>query len=117
MTLVIVFTWILPLSLYAQGDAIDMTSTPKHGCQEVDVHCKCTNPEKDFVVKGQKLGRTNPGEPGECKTKKEIDASASQMPIAYCLPTGAQKDSRKGMSRCTATWKCVKACTIKPGYK
>lgn len=92
-------------------------SPSKKGCRMVDVHCKCTNPDRDFVVENQKLGRANLGEPGECRTSKEIDASAAQMPVAYCLKGESVKDTRLGASKCTATWTCKEACEIEPGLK
>jgi hypothetical protein len=82
------------------------------GCRVIDVHCKCTNPTKDFVVENQKLGRTNPGEPGECKSKPDVDAQAGKMPIAYCLGSESVKDVRKGESQCTATWSCQEPCAL-----
>ncbi len=107
-----------PQSAMSQGtDIRTESSAPKHGCSVVDVHCKCTNPNKDFVVENQKLGRSNPGEPGECKRSKEIDASAAQMPIAYCLKGESIKDSRQGTSKCTATWTCKEACEIPTGLR
>lgn len=99
----------------AQGDSIRTEpSPPKQGCRKIDVRCQCVNPEKDFVVKGQKLGKTNPGERGECQSSKDINASAEKMPVAYCLGSQSVKDVRKGQSKCTATWTCVEPCTIKP---
>lgn len=95
---------------------IGTSTAPKQGCRAVDVHCKCINPEKDFVVKNQPLGKVNPtaGDKGECKTKPEIDSQAKKLPIAYCLKgISGVKDERKGVSQCTATWTCAEACVIK----
>jgi hypothetical protein len=97
---------------FAQASSGSSDSGLRQGCRVIDVHCKCTNPEKNFVVENQKLGRTNPGEPGECKLKPEIDAQAEKMPIAYCLRSESVKDVRKGESQCTATWTCKEACTL-----
>jgi hypothetical protein len=108
----VVFTMVLvqPAWVFAK---VSSASSPRQGCRVIDVHCYCTNPAKDFVVQNQKLGRSNPGEPGECKTKVDVDASAKQMPIAYCLKGESVKDARKGESKCTANWTCKKPCTIK----
>lgn len=103
---------ILPNGLLAQESGTEGTQSKRHGCRVIDVHCKCTNPDRDFVVENQKLGRTNPGEPGECKLKPEIDAQAEKMPIAYCLKGASVKDSRKGESQCKATWTCKEPCTL-----
>jgi len=95
---------------------VGTSTAPKQGCRAVDVHCKCINPEKNFVVKNQPLGKVNPvaGDKGECKTKPEIDSQAKKLPIAYCLRgTSGVKDERKGASQCTATWTCAEACTFK----
>ena len=92
--------------------AAESTPAPQ-GCRKINVRCQCTNPTRDFVVKNQKLGRANLGEPGECKTKLDVDASAAKMPIAYCLKGESVKDERLGESKCTATWTCVEPCTLK----
>lgn len=83
------------------------------GCRVIDVHCRCSNPSRDFVVENQKLGRANPGEPGVCTTKPEIDSQAGKMPIAYCLGSASVKDVREGESKCIATWTCKEPCNLK----
>lgn len=104
--------FLFSFDLIAQAPPMSREKAVRHGCRVIDVHCKCTNPTVDFVVEGQKLGRANPGDPGECTAKKQIDATAGQMPIAYCLGSQAIKDVRKGESKCTATWTCKEPCTF-----
>lgn len=110
--LLIALVLIFPLPLAASTMTISSDAAVRHGCRVIDVHCQCTNPDRDFVVENQKLGRSNPGEPGECKTKKDVDASAEKMPIAYCLKGESVKDERKGESKCKATWTCKEPCTL-----
>jgi hypothetical protein len=112
----IIFVVVLVLSGGVFAAGTDSTSTDqgaRQGCRVIDVHCLCTNPSRNFVVENQKLGRSNPGEPGECKLKPEIDSQAGKMPIAYCLGSASVKDERLGESKCTATWTCEEACILK----
>jgi len=89
------------------------SSAPKQGCRKVKAHCKCINPEKDFIVPEFKIGRVNPGEPGECRSKSYIDEQAKIAPIAFCLRgESGVRDVREGQSQCTVTWTCVEPCII-----
>jgi hypothetical protein len=110
------FLWLslltFPNVLLAQGSTAQDTQAVQQGCRAIDVHCKCTNPDRDFTVESQKLGRANPGEPGACTTKLEIDSQAEKMPIAYCLRGESVKDPRKGESQCKATWTCKEPCNL-----
>ena len=114
---IFVFFLILPLSNLVFGQAhmgeAGEKSSPKHGCQTIDVHCRCVNPTKNHTVKGQKVGRVNPGEPGECRPKLDIDEFLKEDALGYCMREGVEKDPRKATSKCTATWTCKKPCVIK----
>lgn len=108
-----------PAGLLAQaGPVIQKSTTPKIGCSIVDVHCLCENPTKDYWVRDFKIGRINPGDEPECRSKTYIDSQAKTAPIAFCLRgESGERDSRKGTSSCQATWECKKECEIKDTIK
>ncbi len=83
-------------------------------CKMMSIHCKCENPHKDFVIPKQKVGKTNPTDPGACWSSKDIDELLNTTPMVYCM-SGAdyQKDPSKAESKCTATWTCVQPCDVK----
>lgn len=84
------------------------------GCQVIDIRCVCEHPKKDYVIKDRKVGKVNPGEPGECRVKADIDEFLKEDALGLCLPEGEVKDASKGQqSKCTTTWICKKPCTIK----
>lgn len=103
-----------PVLLAQAGPIIQTgTPTPEHGCQTVDVRCVCENPKKDVVLKDRKVGKVNPGEPGQCLRKLDIDEFYKEDAIAYCLPEGTRKDPSKPQSKCRITWDCKKPCILK----
>ena len=95
------------------GPVIQKSTIPKVGCSVIDVHCICENPHKDYWIRAHKVGRINPGDEPECRSKVYIDSQAKKAPIAFCLwGESGQRDSRKGQSSCKATWECKKECEI-----
>lgn len=111
------FFCFFPFSnLQAQSGSLEegsAPSPPKHGCKTINIHCKCVNPTRDFTVKNHKVGKVNPGEPGQCRPKLDIDEFLKQDALGYCLPDVWHKDPSKPTSKCVATWTCVAPCTYK----
>ena len=115
-------TWILlgcifgtaAISFAASAQTSPQGPTPKQGCQIIDAHCICKNPEKDFKIENHKWGKTNPGagEQGVCRTYLDIDEALKKAPILFCMSgEKVNRDPSKPQTSCTATWTCKKPCT------
>ncbi len=80
------------------------------GCRAVQVNCECTRPDKKFTLPHQKVGKVNPGDVGDCRSKTYIDEFLKNYPLVPCLQEGGVRDPRQGQSHCEATWSCEEPC-------
>ncbi len=81
------------------------------GCSVVEITCQCTNPTRNFVIPGQKVGKVNPGEPGQCRSYTYIDEFLTNFPMVFCLQGGGgERDPRQQQTSCEAQWKCKQPC-------
>lgn len=101
------------LFLIVASPAFAQTASNDTPCRVIEIHCKCENPKKDFIIPKQKVGKTNPTDPGMCWSSKDIDNLLSNSPMIYCLKDDSyEKDPRKDETKCAATWACKDPCSI-----
>ncbi len=82
-------------------------------CQTIEIHCKCENPTKDFIIPKQKVGKTNPTDPGKCWPARNITNLLNNAPMVYCIRDDSyEKDPSKPQTKCTATWSCKEPCDL-----
>ncbi len=95
-------------SLFAQAPIV--ADNDSH-CQVMEVHCKCENPNRDFVIPRQKIGKTNDTDQGACWTAMNITNLLKNVPMTYCMKDASyEKDPTKPQTKCTATWTCKQSC-------
>ncbi len=98
----------------SQAQAQNKSSNDASPCRMMSIHCVCENPHKDFVIPKQKVGKTNPTDPGACWSSKDIDNLLNNLPMTYCSKeVEYQKDFTKPQTKCTATWSCIQPCDLK----
>lgn len=81
-------------------------------CRVMEVHCKCENPTKDFVIPRQKIGKTNPTDRGSCWSSTQVTNLLRNVPMTYCMKDDTyEKDPTKPQTKCSATWTCKESCS------
>lgn len=112
MKLLYIVTLGIIFSLCASS-SFAQTAPSDSPCQTMEIHCKCENPTKDFIIPKQKVGKTNPTDPGKCWPARDITNLLNNSPMVYCMRDDSyQKDPSKPQTKCTATWTCKETCDL-----